>query len=111
MPIVSVPLRDPSGLQPLILLSGPNGEYEGVLPFNNLDYIMDTLERYPYQLLNNINPLRNALRRSMAAHRRHMNTDLRETFPHVGDVMQIGPSSRQYYLHRLALRHPIFMLD
>lgn len=115
MPNIAVPLRDPVG-GILILLTGANGAYEGTLPLTNLDYIMDTIERYPYQSLYQINTLRRAIRRSMANHRRHMNTDMGVTG---GDVPRAyhdtsgynGPSARQWYMHRRALRHPIFFYD
>jgi len=111
MPTISVPLRDPVG-GILILLTGTNGAYEGTLPLTNLDYIMDTIQRFPYQSLYQIDALRRALRRSMQAHRRHMNMEVYgELTVQAHHINQIGPSARQYYMHRDALRHPIFYLD
>ena len=110
MPTISVPLRDPNYTPPLILMSGVGGTYEGLFEFRNLDYIMDSLQRFPYQSLGSIDALRNALRRSMAAHTRNLNME-RQEMPRSWDQMHRSPAARQVNLHRRALRHPIFYLD
>lgn len=110
MPTIAVPLRDPDYTPPLILLSGEGGTYEGIFEYGNLGYIMDSLQRFPQQSLGNINSLRNALRRSLAAHNRNLNME-RQEIPRSWHGSHRSSAARQVNLHRRALRHPIFFYD